>query len=138
MLTELAHDTAISGTITWPVSDENESELCHDLETAAAKAAASGTEQQVALNQAQLRVHPPSSRRGSLHFNAPASDIWPRIAGKLRRKAEQAQASGGGWLRADILDGTIRADSIVASCCRGGEVEGLRPGRRVRLGEKLK
>ncbi|HEX9515206.1 MAG TPA: hypothetical protein VF940_03420, partial [Streptosporangiaceae bacterium] len=54
----------------------------------------------------QLCVQPPGSRGDGVQFSVPETDSWPRIAGKLRGKAEQAQASGGGWLRADILDGT--------------------------------
>lgn len=106
MLIDLAHDTAISGTITWPVSDQDESELLQELETAAAKAAATGNEQLVTLDQTQLRVQPAGNHGDGLRFSVQASDSWPRIAGRLRQKARQAETSGGGWLRADILDGT--------------------------------
>jgi hypothetical protein len=106
MLIRLAHDTPISGTITGPMADEDAAHLLRLLEAAASKAAATGDEQPVALSQAQLRVQPPGSRGDGLQFSAPQTDRWPRIAGKLRGKAEQAQASGGGWLRADILEGT--------------------------------
>lgn len=106
MLIELAHDTPVSGTITGPIASEDESELLRALEAASAKAVATGNEQPVALNQARLRVQQPGSRGNRIQFSVPQTNTWPRIAGKLRRKAEQAQASGGGWLRADILDGT--------------------------------
>lgn len=89
MLIDLAHDTAISGTITGPVSDQDESELLQELETAAAKVAAIGNEQLVTLDQTQLRVQPAGGHGDGLRFSVPASDSWPRIAGKLRQKAEQ-------------------------------------------------
>ena len=106
MRIEWAHETPISGTTTGPMTDQDAGDLLRDLEAAAPRAMATGNEQPVTLNQAQLRVQAPGSRGDGLRFSVPETDSWPRIAGKLCRKAEQAQASGGGWLRADILDGT--------------------------------
>jgi len=106
MRIEWTHETPISGTITGSMTDQDAADLLRRLEAAASKAMATGNEQPVTLNQAELCVQPPGSRGDGLRFSVPESDSWPRIAGKLARKAEQAQASGGGWLRADILDGT--------------------------------
>jgi hypothetical protein len=106
MRIEWAHETPISGTITGPMTDQDAADLVRDLEAAASKATATGREQPVTRNLARLLVQPPGSTSDGLHFSVPSTDTWPRIAGKLRGKAEQAQASGGGWLRADILDGT--------------------------------
>lgn len=106
MQIRLKHDTPICGTITGQMDDQDSAELLRLLEDAAGNAIATGHEQPVSWNQSELRVRPPGSRGDRLEFSAPATDSWPRIASKLRQKAQQAQASGGGWLRADILDGT--------------------------------
>jgi hypothetical protein len=106
MRIEWAHETPISWTITGPMTEQEAADLLRELEAVATKAEATGNEQPVTLSQAQRCVQPPGSRGDGLQFSVPETDSWPRIAGKLRGKAEQAQASGGGWLRADILDGT--------------------------------
>lgn len=53
-----------------------------------------------------VEMFPDSHADGSgLSGPAIGGDLWPRMAGLLTRKAEQARGSGASWLRVDALQG---------------------------------
>ena len=103
---EWQHDTPIAGTISEQLDDEESAELLRLLDRAAEQAVSTNEANLVSWRQAELLVQPPGGTDYGLQFGAEESDSWPRIVSKLRQKARQAQASGGGWLRAELLDGT--------------------------------
>jgi hypothetical protein len=103
---EWRHDTPISGVIPKQLDDAASAELLRLVEQAAQQTAATNEEHVVSWQSAELRVLPTGTTDWQLEAGAEESIGWPRVAGKLRQKAKQAQASGSSWLRADILDGT--------------------------------
>lgn len=103
---EWKHDTPVAGTISQQLDDVESAELLRLIEQAAEDTAATGKQHAVAYQGADLQVLPSRSTDYQLQGGVEASDSWPRIVSKLRQKAQQAQASGGGWLRVDLLDGT--------------------------------
>jgi hypothetical protein len=105
-LIEWQHDTPIAGAINDQLDDTASIELLRMVEQAAKDTAATGEEHAVSWRGAELRVLPSGTTDYQLQTGVEESVSWPRIARRLRQKAKQAQGSGGGWLRADILDGT--------------------------------
>jgi hypothetical protein len=103
---EWQHDTPVAGAINQRLDDEASAELLRLVEQAAEDTAVTGEEHAVSWRGAELRVLPTGSTDYQLQAGVEESNSWPRIASRLRQKAEQTQASGGGWLRVDILDGT--------------------------------
>lgn len=85
--------------------DEYE-ELLRLIRGAAAHVAATGQQQPVEYAGARLTVLPPGEDDHRLTGPIEESQGWPRVEARLIGKAEQAVRAGGGWLRADIRDGT--------------------------------
>jgi hypothetical protein len=104
---EWQYGTPVAGAISQQLDSADSAELIRLVERAALDTVATGKQHVVSWHGADLQVLPSdSSDDYQLQGGVEESVSWPRIASKLRQKAEQAQASGGGWLRADILDGT--------------------------------
>ena len=103
---EWKHDTPISGSITRQLDEQETIELFDALEQAAQETAATHQPREISQPGADLLVESRGISRHTLEFGIEETESWPRIESKLRQKAEQAQAAGGGWLRADLLDGT--------------------------------
>jgi hypothetical protein len=104
---EWRYGTPVAGAISQQLDDADSAELIRLVEQAALDTVATGKQHVVSWHGADLQVLPSgSSADYQLQGGVEESVSWPRIASKLRQKAEQAQASGGGWLRADLLDGT--------------------------------
>jgi hypothetical protein len=100
------HDTPISGSITRQLDEQETTELLDALEQAAQETAATHQPREISRPGANLLAQSPGDSRHKLEFGIEETKSWPRVESKLRQKAEQAQAAGGGWLRADLLDGT--------------------------------
>jgi hypothetical protein len=113
---EWKHDTPVAGTISQQLDDVESEELLRLIEQAALETATTDKQHTVSWQGADLQVLPSGSTDYALHGGVEESVSWPRIASKLRQKAQQAQASGGGWLRADILDGTWQFTPWAQSC----------------------
>jgi hypothetical protein len=105
-LIEWRHDTPVAGTISEQLDDDASAELLRLIEQAAQDTVMTGEEHVISWRSADLQVLPSGTTDSQLQGGVEESDSWPRIASKLRQKAQQAQASGSGWLRVDILDGT--------------------------------
>jgi len=103
---EWKHDTPVAGAISEQLDEAASAELLRLVEQAAVDTVATGQEHAVSWQGAELRVLLRGSANYQLQAGVEESYSWPRIASRLRQKAKQAQGSGGGWLRADILDGT--------------------------------
>lgn len=103
---EWKYDTPVAGTINQQLDDTESTELLLLIEQAAQNTTTTGEQHAVSWRGADLQVLPSGSTNYQLQTGVEESDSWPRIANKLRQKAQQAQASGGGWLRVDVLDGT--------------------------------
>jgi hypothetical protein len=58
------------------------------------------------FKDAGLRVLPSGAGPCELRGGIETSRGWPRVEARLLQKAEQAARAGGGWLRADLRDGT--------------------------------
>jgi len=103
---EWKYDTPIAGTIGQQLSDEESTELLRLLEHASQQVVTTNEMHHFSQLHAELRIQPPGCTDYGLQFGVEQSDSWPRITSKLCQKAEQAQASGGGWLRVELRDGT--------------------------------
>lgn len=103
---EWKHDVPISGIITRQLGERETTDLLDALERAAQETAATHQPREVSRPGAELTIEIPGTSSHRLDFGIEETRSWPRIESKLRQKAEQAQAAGGGWLRADLLDGT--------------------------------
>lgn len=95
----------ISGDLGERLGRDMSAELLRLIDAATQAAVATGEEQPVEFQEARLRVLPPSSTGYQLRGGVEEGQGWPRIEAKLIQKARQASSAGGGWLRADVLDG---------------------------------
>ena len=95
----------ISGDLGERLDRDVSAELLRLIEAAALAAVATGDEQPVEFQEARLRLLPPGSTTYQLRGGVEEGKGWPRIEAKLIQKARQASSAGGGWLRADVLDG---------------------------------
>jgi hypothetical protein len=100
------HDVGIDGDISQRLDHDGSAELLRLIDAAARSAVAAGNEQALEFGGSSLRVLPPGNGACELRGGVEESKGWPRIEGKLVQKADQASAAGGGWLRADVRDGT--------------------------------
>jgi hypothetical protein len=98
-------DVGISGDLGERLDRDASAELLQLIEAAAQAAVTTGQEQPVEFQGARLRVLPPGSTTYQLNGGVEEGKGWPRIEAKLAQKARQASSAGGGWLRADVLDG---------------------------------
>jgi hypothetical protein len=105
-LIEWRNDTPVAGDIGERLDEEATRELLRLIDQAAQQTSATGQEHRVSWRSAELRLLPAGSGNYQLQTGVESSVSWPRIASKLQQKARQAQKAGGGWLRADIMDGT--------------------------------
>lgn len=103
---EWKHGTSVAGVISQQLDDADSTELLRLIDEAAQDTAITGKQRTITWCGADLQVLPSGSTGYELRGGAETSDSWPRIASKLRQKAQQVQTSGGGWMRVDILDGT--------------------------------
>jgi hypothetical protein len=103
---EWKYDAPVAGIISQQLDNAESAELLLLIEQAAQNTATTGKQHAVSWRGADLQVMPSGSTDYQLQAGVEESDSWSRIANKLRQKAQQAQASGGGWLRVDVLDGT--------------------------------
>jgi hypothetical protein len=102
---EWRSDAGISGDLGERLDRDASAELLRLIEAAAQAAVTTRQEQPVEFRGARLRVLPPGSTTYQLRGGVEEGKGWPRIEAKLAQKAAQAAAAGGGWLRADVLDG---------------------------------
>jgi hypothetical protein len=98
-------DVGISGDLGERLDGDASAELLRLIEAAAQAVLTTGEDQPVEFRGASLRVLPPGSTKYQLRGGVEEGKGWPRIEAKLVQKAGQAAAAGGGWLRADVLDG---------------------------------
>jgi hypothetical protein len=98
-------DVGISGDLGERLDRDASAELLRLVEAAAQAAVTTRQEQPVEFRGARLRVLPPGSTTHQLRGGVEEGKGWPRIEAKIAQKAAQAAAAGGGWLRADVLDG---------------------------------
>jgi len=103
---QLRHDVSVSGSISQKLSKDDTAELMRLIDQAAQETAATGEERTTSWRDAELAVRPTFGAGSHLEFGVETSDSWPRIASKIKQKAQQAVKAGGGWLRADLLDGS--------------------------------
>jgi len=99
-------DVGIAGDLGERLDDNAFAELLRLIEDAARKTVETGREHPVMFKGAQLQVLPPGSTDYELRGGIETSQGWSRIEARLMQKATQAARAGGGWLRADIMDGT--------------------------------
>jgi hypothetical protein len=100
------HGVECSGDISEVLDEPKLAELLGTVETHAQMVKAGGVTPRLQMHGAQLQV----SRRGSsadkgLHGPAITGDLWPRIADRLERKAQQTQGAQNVWLRICALQG---------------------------------
>ncbi len=99
-------DVNVTGDLGGRLDDDDAAELLRLIEAAAKAVSETGQERPVVFCQAELQVLP--SRATAANSGAG----WrPRRVGlasrlRLRQKAAQSARAGGGWLRADLMDGT--------------------------------
>lgn len=96
----------VSGDLGDRLDPDESAELLRLIETAAQATAATGQEQAVEFQGARLRLLPPGTTTYQLRGGIEEGQGWPRIEARLIQKAHQAAGTGGGWLRADVRDGT--------------------------------
>jgi len=99
-------DVEIAGDLGGRLDDDDAAELLRLIEAAAQAAAETGAEAPVMFKDAELRALPSGAGPCELRGGVEASRGWPRVEGRPLQKAEQAARAGGGWLRADHMDGT--------------------------------
>jgi hypothetical protein len=100
------YDVSVAGDLGGHLGDPEAAELLQRIAAAAQAVADTGQEQPVAFGGAQLRVLPPGTAGYELRGGVQTSQGWPRVERRLLQKAAQAARAGGGWLRADLMDGT--------------------------------
>jgi hypothetical protein len=99
-------DVDVAGDLGERQDDDDLAELLRLIEAAAQIAAETRQETPVMFRQANLRVLPSGSMPYELRSAVETSQGWPRVEARLLQKATQAARAGGGWLRADLMDGT--------------------------------
>jgi len=98
-------NVGISGDADPRLSEDDYQELIRQIRAAAERAVATSQAQPVEYASARLSILPPGQDDYQLVSAVEESQGWPRIESRIIRKARQAAAAGGGWLRADIRDG---------------------------------
>jgi hypothetical protein len=96
----------VAGDLGGRLQKEDAAELLRRIEAAAQVVADTGREAPVVFHEAHLRVLPPGTSSYELRGGVETSQGWPRVEARLLQKAAQAARAGGGWLRADLMDGT--------------------------------
>jgi hypothetical protein len=99
-------DVGIAGDVGERLNRDDSTELLSLIEDAAQLVSETGRETPVLFGEAKLRVLPSGSAPYQLRGGVETSQGWPRVEMRLMQKAAQAARAGGGWLRADLLDGT--------------------------------
>jgi hypothetical protein len=100
------YDVEIDGDTGDRLDDAASAELLQLIEATARTVADTRNEQPVIYRGAALRVLPSGTSDSELRGAVETSQAWPRIQARLMQKATQAARAGGGWLRADLMDGT--------------------------------
>lgn len=96
----------VSGDLGGRLDEDDAAELLRLIEAAAQAVSETGQEAPVVFRQADLRVQPPRTTPTELRGGVETSPGWPRVEARLLQKAAQSARAGGGWLRADLMDGT--------------------------------
>jgi hypothetical protein len=99
-------DVNVTGDLGGPLDDDDAAELLQLIEAAAQAVSETGQGRPVVFSQADLQVLPSRATAGELRGGVETSRGWPRVQARLRQKAAQSARAGGGWLRADLMDGT--------------------------------
>lgn len=96
----------VAGDLGGRLDGEDAAALLGLLEAAARVVAETGREVPVVFRQANLQVLPSGATSWELRGGVETSRGWPRVEARLLQKAAQSARAGGGWLRADLMDGT--------------------------------
>ncbi|MCW2932151.1 MAG: hypothetical protein JWM19_3113 [Actinomycetia bacterium] len=96
----------VAGDLGGRLGEEDAAELLRLIEAAAQVVSEIGQEAPVVFRETDLQVLPPGTNSFELRGGVETSQGWPRVEARLLQKAAQAGRAGGGWLRADLMDGT--------------------------------
>jgi hypothetical protein len=100
------YEVECSGHITEVLDDPRLAELLDTVESHARLVKVGFVTPRVSLHGANLRVgQPGTSADRRLHGPALTSDLWPRIADRLEKKARQTKGARNVWLRMCALQG---------------------------------
>jgi hypothetical protein len=96
----------VAGDLGGRLGEQDATELLRLIEAAARAVGETRREAPVAFREADLRVLPAGSSPCELRGGVESGRGWPRVEARLLQKAAQSARAGGGWLRADLMDGT--------------------------------
>ncbi len=103
---ERLYDVQCHGEIAEPLDDEQLAELLDTVETHARLVKAGAIAPAIRLHGARLQINRSSTDPGNgLKGPALEGDLWPRIADRLAKKAEQTEGGENVWLRICALQG---------------------------------
>jgi len=99
------HGVECEGEITRVLDEQQTSVLLGDLARHAGLVARGITLPAFRAHGVSLNVRPGAGIGGGLKGPATGGDAWPRLATRLRQKAEQTRGAEGVWLRLDVRAG---------------------------------